>query len=279
MKPYSLLKNGTYDRGWVKDFYNTANDWWGTDPQGAPVHQQRVKMIERLCGAGNKRILELGAGSGQSAAALADAGHQVTAVELSSARAGFARQLAAEPRLGSIQVVEGDFYTVQMDGQYDVICAWETFGLGSDADQRRLLKRISSEWLAPDGFALLDVYYPAMMMRNAGKKSRLNPLPGVPGSVLMDECCHFDFINSRWIDEWVPVEHPENALAQSIRCYTPVDFLLLLEGTALKMDYMEVEGQSLDLNPKNIHTTSVLRDAWYFVARLRLADPVPSSHR
>lgn len=40
---------------------------------------------------------------------------------------------------------------------------------------------------------------------------------------------------------------PENALAQSIRCYTPVDLNLLLEGTGLYLDHIEIEGQAVEI--------------------------------
>ena len=50
-----------------------------------------------------------------------------------------------------MEMVRADFYTVALDGRFDVVCCWEVFGLGDDADQRRLLRRIEAEWLAPGG--------------------------------------------------------------------------------------------------------------------------------
>ena len=129
--------------------------------------------------------------------------------------------LAKSPRPGSLTVLEADFYTVALDGLFDVVCCWEVFGLGSDADQRRLLRRIAQEWLAPDGCVLVDVYNPIRPAHDAGATERLAPLAGVPGSVEMVERCHFDPVHCRWIDEWEPTAAPEQALAQAIRCYTP----------------------------------------------------------
>ncbi len=248
----SLLRQATYDQDWVKDFYTQAGVWWGEDPQDAGAHAQRVQWIERWRGPEPKRILDLGAGPGGTAAALADRGHSVVAVEMNPTDARYARQLLKTPRKGALTFLEADFYTVEIAGPFDVVTCWQVFGIGSDADQRRLLRRIAQEWLAPDGVVLLDVYNPAGPARHAGREWRLSPLPGVPGSVEMIERCHYDPVQGRWIDEWQPVAHPENALAQTIRCYTPADLLLLLEGTALRLESIEIAGQEVEVNANRI---------------------------
>ncbi len=138
--------------------------------------------------------------------------------------------------LGKIEYIQADFYSVELSGIFDVVTCWQVFGIGSDADQRRLLQRIAHEWLASGGCVLLDVYHPLGPMRDAGKEWRLDALEGVPGSVALIELCHFDPVHARWIDEWQPVENPEHTLAQTIRCYTPADLLLLLEGSGLRID-------------------------------------------
>jgi SAM-dependent methyltransferase len=268
MKPVSLFELGVYSSKWIKDFYNQAGVWWGADPQAPSVHKTRVETVERLCGPGAKAILDLGAGPGATAAALADAGHAVTAVELSSARADYARELAAIPRRGSLTVLEDDFYTMELKDRFDVVCCWETFGLGTDADQRCLLKRIADEWLKPEGCVLMEVYSPVRPARDAGTERRLPPLADVPGSVEMINRCHFDPVHSRWIDEWIPVEEPEKALAQAIRCYAPSDFLLLLEGIRLKIEHVEVQGQALHIWTDTITLSNPLMDAWCYLVQL-----------
>lgn len=270
MKPISLFELGVYSSKWIKDFYDQAGVWWGADPQAPTVHKARVETIERLCGIGPKTILDLGAGPGATAAAFADAGHDVTAVELSPVRANYAKELAEIPRKGSLTVWEADFYTVELREQFDVVCVWETFGLGTDADQRRLLERIAREWLRPDGCVLMEVYSPVRPAREAGTERRLPPLKGVPGSVEMINRCHFDPVHSRWIDEWIPVDEPEKALAQTIRCYTPADFLLLLEGTCLAVEHVEVDGMALDMETNAVTISNPLMDAWCYLVQLRL---------
>jgi SAM-dependent methyltransferase len=210
----------------------------------------------------------LGAGPGATAAALADAGHNVTAVELSSIRAEYARELTKVSRQGTLAVLEDDFYTMELKERFDVVCCWETFGLGTDADQRRLLKRIADEWLKPDGSLLMEVYSPIRPAREAGMERRLPPLKGVPGSVEMLNRCHFDPVHSRWIDEWIPVDEPQKALAQTIRCYAPSDFILLVEGTRLRMKHIEVEGQELHVGGDTITLSNPLMDAWCYLVQL-----------
>jgi hypothetical protein len=197
---------------------------------------------------------------------MADLGHDVTAVEFSD-RARHAMELARAPRAGRLQVVQDDFTTVRLEGRFDVVCCWEVFGLGSDADQRRLLGRIAGEWLALDGCALMDVYNPSRPARDAGTEVRLAPLPGVPGSVEMIERCHFDPVHSRWTDEWVPVADPSAALAQTLRCYPPADFLLLLEGTGLALERLEVDDRAVELDER-ISNGGPLCDAWQYVVKL-----------
>jgi SAM-dependent methyltransferase len=268
MSPVSLFELGLYSSKWIKDFYDQAGVWWGADPQAPSVHISRVETIERLCGAGSKTILDLGTGPGATAAALAEAGHRVTAVELSPARADYARKLARISRKGSLVVLEDDFYTVELKERFDVVCCWETFGLGTDADQRRLLKRMADDWLKPEGRVLMDVYSPFRPARDAGTERRLPLLVGVPGSVEMINRCQFDPFHSRWIDEWIPVSEPQNALAQTVRCYSPSDFLLLLEGTRLIMEHIEVEGRILHIEVNKVTISNLLMDAWCYLVEL-----------
>ena len=272
MDSVSIFDMGVYSSNWIKDFYTQAGVWWGADPQAPGVHKTRVETVARLCGAGSKKILDLGTGPGATAAALADVGHQVIAVELSPSRANFARDLAKIPRKGSLTVLEDDFFRMDLNQRFDLVCCWETFGLGTDTDQRHLLKRISEEWLGSNGSVLMDVYSPVRPAREAGTERRLPPLEGVPGSVEMINRCHFDPLHGRWIDEWIPVAEPEKALAQTIRCYTPFDLLLLLEGTRLDIKRVEVDEQELDVKANTISISGPLMNAWCYLVQLTMED-------
>lgn len=261
---------GRYTLDWIKPFYDRTAVWWGPNTSTA-VYQERVRTVERLAGPPPRRVLDLGAGPGGTAAALADAGYDVVAVELSD-RAAYARKLAAVKRAGSMEVVQADFYSAELPGRFDVVCCFEVFGLGNDADQRRLLRRIAEDWLAPGGAVLMDVYSPFKPARDDGTEELLKPLRGVPGSVEMRERCRFDPFHSRWIDEWVPAAAPERSLAQTLRCYSPVDLLLVLEGTGLSVDHLVVEGEALALPDGTVRPSAPLLEAWSYLVRLRPTD-------
>jgi SAM-dependent methyltransferase len=278
MCPQSLLHAGRYHQdgrslpAWIKDFYDQCGIWWGADSEIPDEDRARAASIERLCGPGPRRVLELGCGAGHTAAATADLGHQVVAIDLSTRRIQQARALLAVPRPGRLEFIEGDFYTVQLESRFDVVVYWDGFGIGSDADHRRLLRRIAQDWLAPCGSVLLDVASTLWAARQAGSQERLDPLPSVPGSVEMLRKATFDPLNCRWIDEWQPTEHPDNALAQTIRTYTPADFILLLEGTGLALKYLEVDRQPLDFTSDAILTSGPLMEAYSFLVQL-VANP------
>jgi len=110
---------------WVKIFYDFHQRWLAGYYLGPILDQHRD----------------------QAAAATADLGHEVVAVELVPAGAAHARMLASRPeRGGSLSVIEGDFYRVELAQTFDVVCYWDGFGIGSDADQRRLLRRMGTGW-------------------------------------------------------------------------------------------------------------------------------------
>lgn len=264
--PISLLEQGRYSQAWIKDFYAQAGRWWGPEING--LEKLRAASVERLCGKGVKRILELGAGAGLTAALMADDGHHVVAVEWSTIYANFAREHLETARTGTLEIIEADFYTVELEGRFDVICYWDGFGVGSDADHRRLLQRIAHDWIAVDGCVLMDVFSPVKPIRDANTTVPMEPLKGVPESVKMNRRCYFDPLNCRWIDEWEPVDQPDKTLAQTVRCYTPVDFRLLLEGTNLRLKHLEVDGQAIDFQTGSIVTSGPLMEAYSYLVQL-----------
>ena len=79
----------------VAEFYTLQSRRFG--PSGVlDHHRERADRLNLLAG-GRKpiRVLELGAGAGGTAAATAEIGHEVTAIELSPLRVEYARELAA----------------------------------------------------------------------------------------------------------------------------------------------------------------------------------------
>lgn len=246
------------DRSWVKEFYDSAADWWGESWYEGENLAPRLAQVEKYVGSPPKTLLELGAGTGETAGFLAAAGYDITAVDLSEKNFSLLQKVSKKtPR---VTAIHGDFLTAVVPGHFDAVCLFETFGMGTDADQRRLLKRIASEWLSPRGVVIMDVYHPFGPICIAGSAQSLDKLPDIPGSVDMTERAYYDAVLGRWIDEWEPVNDPASTRRQSIRCYTPADLLLLLEGTGLRIILAEFDGKAFDPSPAAVTDSSPLLD-------------------
>ena len=248
---------------WIEPFYTKRSEWMG--PTGIfDHHRARAASLEHYSGAGKKRILELGAGAGGTAAAMADLGHSVIAVELSPLRAAFARELAQEPRKGSLTVIEGDYYALDFPEQFDLICHWDSFGMGSDADNRRLLRRMAEDWLVPEGCVLMDVFTPWWWIRKAGTVER-DEKRGLMRRY------DFDPIGGRFLDQWWPIGDKSQLITQTVRCYTPADFMLLVEGTGLAVETFAVAENTFQVEESST-MTHALWDEFSYVVKLVLAN-------
>jgi SAM-dependent methyltransferase len=250
---------------WVRNFYEKQYAWadWKTrwadldlDEPGVAAH---VEAVRRLAGSGEKRILELGSGVGRLAAALAHAGHTVVAIELIEELVQNTRRLASGVRAGSIQGIAGDFYEIELDGRFDVVAYFDGFGIGTDDDQRRLLRRIS-EWLTPEGCALIDVFSPWYWAIAGGEKEEF---PEGSGVWYRDS---FDTEGSRMVEEMWRGGHEDLVVTQSLRCYAPADLRLLIAGTGLDLALVEPYGDETYGQPAS------LAEAMLYLAKL-----VPSS--
>ena len=221
---------------WVAEFYRKQYEWadwrrrWANfDPARHDPHED---AIGRLAGPGSKRILELGAGTGMTAAALAHAGHDVVAIELQPMLAEHIARLADDVEGGSLRAIAGDFYEVDPGGPFDVIGYFDGFGIGTDDDQRRLLGRVA-DWLSSDGCALIDILTPWHWARAAGSEEEF---PEGTGIWYRDG---FDAEGSRMTERMWREGHEKEAVSQSLRCYGPADLRLLLEGTGLTLAAVE----------------------------------------
>jgi SAM-dependent methyltransferase len=213
---------------WVPEFYRKQYEWadWRDrytdfDPAARDPH---VDAVRRLAGAGPKRILELGPGTGSTAAALAHAGHDVVTIELQPMLAEHIAELARGVEGGSLRSLTGDFYEVDPGGPFDVVAYFDGFGLGTDEDQRRLLRRIGG-WLTPDGCGLIDILTPWHFAKTAGGEEEFPEGSGVHYRE------GFDAESSRMTEEMWRADDEDDVVTQSLRCYSPADLRLLLEGT------------------------------------------------
>jgi hypothetical protein len=87
----------------------------------------------------------------------------------------------------------------------------------------------------------------------------------------MNRRSYFDPIECRWIEDWEPTQAPEKALAQTLRCYSPADFLLLLEGTGLCLKRLELDGSALEFGTGAITRSGPLMTAYDYQVQLVLA--------
>jgi len=161
----------------------------------------------------------------------------------------------------SLKAIEGDFLKVRIEEKFSTICMFESFGLGSDSDQRKLLRRIARNWLTDNGVLIMDVYHPCGPIKAAGTKQSLDRLENVPGSVDMTEYSYYDGIKNRWIDIWEPVNDKASTKIQSVRCYSPADLFLLLAGSGLKVQNILYKGQSVDFKNDEIKTENAFEDS------------------
>jgi SAM-dependent methyltransferase len=214
----------------IQGFYATHSRWLESHYFG-PVDDYRQRYAELIRhfapGRGRVRVLELGCGGGQAASATADLGarFEVTGIELDPDLALHARKLAEEGGRSNVRILQEDFYKVDLDEHFDVICYWDSFGIGTDHDQRTLLQRIG-QWLSPDGVALIDIISTSASIGRTGETQEV-----IPGKV--SRSYSFDDLHSRLIDKWMASQHE---ITQSFRSYNPDDFRLLALGTGVELD-------------------------------------------
>jgi SAM-dependent methyltransferase len=246
---------------WVRDFYTKQDQWAGVfSGRIDAFHQERAFWVDLALDGRVGRVLELGCGGGQTAAAIAEAGHWVVAVDLNARAIEVALRRAEGRYEGRLQPVLADFFTFEPDEPFDLVCYFDGFGVGEDEDQRRLLERISA-WLVTGGVALIEVYTPWYWARAAGQQMTF-------GSASRRYA--FDAEGGRLLDTWWPHGHPEEAVTQSLRCYGPADLCLLLRGTGLDLVDLR-SGGAVDVATGEYCDQVPLESAMSYVATLRRA--------
>ncbi|MBB5935818.1 class I SAM-dependent methyltransferase [Streptomyces zagrosensis] len=232
---------------WVREFYAQTGAWWAAaDAKVSERDQERVRLLRENGGATARRVLELGAGYGATSVATARAGYAVTAVEISD-RVDHADHLAHDLGPGTLTVHKEDFYAVELAGRFDAVMYWNGFGIGTDSDQRLLLRRIANLWLAPGGVALIDVFNPFVWAKWDGDEEHLLPDPEAGYAYELREQTRFDPLTCTATDTWWQVAQPDQKISQTLRCYAPADLALLLGGTGLELVDLVIGGQSVGL--------------------------------
>ncbi|MFD1851327.1 SAM-dependent methyltransferase [Oceanobacillus bengalensis] len=244
---------------WSKDFYDTQFEWLHANKEynTERLLDSLVEKVDKYSEYPVKKILELGGGSGQFAVAAAKKGYEVTVIELAPSAVGHMKELAQKNNVSErLSIVHGDFYEVTLHEAFDVICYWDGFGIGSDRHQQVLLERVTN-WLNPNGIALIDVYTPWYWSKVTGQKMKFGNYNS-----------HYDFdayesrmINTCWIDE-----NKDKKIIQSLRCYSPTDLKLLTLDMDLKLVYCEPSGE-MDYENWHYNADVPLERAMTFLAK------------
>lgn len=196
---------------WASEFYKkqfllTKRN---LDEISKSTYLQEVLRIQEQIGKPFFKVLELGAGNGQLANAMANKSYEVTSVELVEELVQFAKENTSAP----VNILCGDFYKLNIHELFDCILYIDGFGVGEDEDQLHLLNRIY-KWLNNDGYALIDIYEP-----NYWRQVYKNEM------VLNDEATIFrkyDFNEEtmRFTDTWWHKNYEDNKSTQSLKCYS-----------------------------------------------------------
>ena len=247
---------------WVLDFYSRQHAALAHEgaEDSAAYCAGKMSVINRLVPNPGTMLLELGAGNGMNAIACANLGFSVTALELipeCCERINGHISSFDKPR-GSLRVIEGDFFDVDLSDEFDLVTYWDGFGTGTDDDQVRLLKRISN-WMKPDGRALIEVYSPLYASRSSGRKVQFKTCARV---------YDFDAQNARWLDTWT--YNDGTSLTQSLRTYLPPDLRLLLRTTDLDIEHIETR-DAWDWETESLAKTAPLESAISYVVCLKKA--------
>ncbi len=255
------IREGIGHMDWVAPFYARQDELSGVYTGASQPQQQdrdRAERITALLGGRKCRVLELGAGGGLSALATAQRGHDVSAIELVAQAAAHARRLVADAAPGRLRILEGSFYTVELAEQFDVVCYWDGFGVGTDEEQQRLLRRIAG-WLTPSGTALIDINTPWYWANAAGQRMVTDSFVREYG---------FDADGCRLLDHWWAPGQDDARVTQSLRCYSPQDLRMLLQESGLALDRV-VAGGAVDYAAKVYHPQVSLGHAMQYCAYLR----------
>ena len=214
---------------WQHNFYDFQYRLGAYSGTPGEYELARLDLVQAWA-PGAKQLLEIGCGAGQTAVTLADAGFEVTAVDLVPALAASAAALvkAREPGAeGSLSVIEGDIYEQVFETPFDAVVYFDGFGVGEDRAQHELLRLIGS-WLRPGGIAIIEMYTPWYWAAAAGRRASVG-----------NDYSHsyeFDADGSRMVSTCWRTGEDHDARSQTLRCYGPADLRLLLPGTGLVLE-------------------------------------------
>ena len=212
------------EQKWVKSFYKKQFEWFPYLHEYSEEYDEMAKEIASQVGKPFQSVLEIGAGNGNLARAIAVLGKEVTTVELVPELVEYAKQFKNE----NITSLCGSFYDIDLPETFDVLLYIDGFGVGEDSDQLFLLKRVYN-WLKQDGMALIDIYNPNYWEKADGKSMYIDQ----SRKVLREY--KYDKKNHRMLDVWWKEEMPEDTYTQSLACYSVEEIEKLCKEAGLKI--------------------------------------------
>jgi len=245
---------------WINEFYFNQQKWSTSyTSEITNKDKQKVKLLSEYIGKPPKKILELGAGGGQFAVAAANSGYDVTAIELIDIGIKHMKKLAKkrDKTKGHIHIIKGNFYEVDLAEDFDVICYWDGFGIGTDNDQIKLLKRIDN-WLNSEGSVFIDIYTPWYWTNVAGKEMTFGQYK---------RKYDFDAERCRMLDTWWPKDRDNKKVTQKLRCYSPADIKLLLKDINLKINLIRPNGAVIDYETLEYKENVKLSEAMSYMVK------------
>ena len=209
------------ESNWVKPFYRRQFELYSPSHEISEYEWSLSNEIIEQVGKPFKTLLELGAGNGKLARAIASSNKKVTTIELVPEIVESAKQSNSE----KVNSLCGSFYTIELQETFDVILYMDGFGIGTDNDQIILLERIY-KWLKEDGIGLIDIYQPKYWRK-------VNGITMSPNMGVLREYGYDDQKN-RMLDTWW-VENRNDKVVQSLACYTPEEIIELCEKANLEV--------------------------------------------
>lgn len=246
---------------WVHSFYEKQFEMMKEmkDAEDDSAQLKLLSQIENQIEKPFESLLELGAGSGEFAIAAAKKGYSVTAIELVPKLVQeIVKNRESTHLRGSLSVIQGDFLKIDLEEQFDVICYLDGFGVGEDAEQITLLKRIES-WLKPNGSAFIDIYTPWYWAKASGQEMKIGQFHRKYG---------FDFIGNRMLDTWSDPLLDNESYTQTLRCYSPQDLSLLLNETGLEIESI-TPGGSMDYDAGVYNEKVELGEAMSYMVKIK----------
>jgi SAM-dependent methyltransferase len=127
---------------------------------GALPDAKLLNVVQASAAREPQRILDVGAGTGRNALALARAGHAVVALETTPAFCSELRKLARAERL-PLQVVEANLFSPRLElgrARYSLVLCSEVAPHFRGVGELRMLFERAARWLRPGGSLLVNAF-------------------------------------------------------------------------------------------------------------------------